>query len=304
MADQLFQFTPDNAVKGGSWYDNVNLTIIDARFDDNFDADGNFETAVVAAVLTVKPDDEEAEEYERGYTVGSPEQWDVTRDGKSLIALSDQPGLRENCNFNVFLQAMKNAKVPAKYWAGSDITNMVGLYGHFEQMRAEDVIPDIDRSGAFSRRRDDDDEDEDDNRSRNIGPLVITKLLAEPEGRGGRTRVVPLAKRGGSSSRNTSRKAKAEEADDAGDDGDEEEDSGVEGDTVEEILQNYLNGELEDEDSEILRTDVVKAMAVLAKPTDFKAADFSKIVRDADALEELGFVTAENGDNKLAIKLA
>lgn len=298
MASQVFQFSPDNAVKGGSWYDNVNLTVIDARFDDNFDADGNFDEPVVAAVFTFKPDDEDAEEYDRGYTVGSPEQWDVTRDGKSLIPLKEQEGLRENCNFNVFLQAMKNAKVPQKYWAAADISNMNGLYGHFEQMRAEDVIPEIDRSGSYRRKADDDDNDGD--RRQNIGPLVLTKLLAEPEGRSRRGR-----SSASSSKQSTSRQAKAEEAEEQ-DDGagnGEEEDNGPVGNTVDEILQNYLSTELEGAD-EILRVDVVKKMAVLAKDTDFKAADFSKVVRDTDALEELGFVTAENDDNKLAISLA
>ncbi len=116
---------PSDAVEGGAVPVDMNLTWKEARFNifDYLRKDGTSAAQTVA--LRVKYVNDDGTEYEQQYSVGSPDRFTISEDGKILGP--DDAKMARSCNCQVLLNAVVNAGFPENK-LGSDASVLDGLY--------------------------------------------------------------------------------------------------------------------------------------------------------------------------------
>jgi len=117
----------------GGLIDDVNATIVSARFVMWDYGQGQVEKTFLN--LTLKPDDDEAE-HEQYYSAADPGDWAPNDSGISLVrpegSTSTKP-LNNNTNFAQLMASIENAGFPPEMLEGNDISVLDGLYGHWRR---------------------------------------------------------------------------------------------------------------------------------------------------------------------------
>ena len=117
---------PSTMVEGGAIPVNQNLTLKEARFN-LFDYQGKAPVTTACRLVLVSDSDEE---YEQQYSVGNPDRFQPSEDGKTLVAVGEAVALNKSCNFAVLMDALVNAGFPENK-LGADISALDGLYAYW-----------------------------------------------------------------------------------------------------------------------------------------------------------------------------
>ena len=125
MADKV-SLRPSDAVEGGAVPADKNLVIIGSRFS-LWDYMGKAKTTT-AAKIDFKDDD--GTEYTQYYSVGDPERFAPSEDGKTLVAVGTAAALSKSSNFVLFMTALVNAGFPENK-VGEDISSLEGLKAYY-----------------------------------------------------------------------------------------------------------------------------------------------------------------------------
>ena len=125
MADKV-SLRPSDAVEGGAVPVDKNLVIIGSRFS-LWDYMGKAKTTT-AAKIDFKDDD--GTEYTQYYSVGDPERFAPSEDGKTLVAVGTAAALSKSSNFVLFMTALVNAGFPENK-VGEDISSLEGLKAYY-----------------------------------------------------------------------------------------------------------------------------------------------------------------------------
>jgi len=125
MADKV-SLRPSDAVEGGAIPQDKNLIILGSRFS-LWDYQGKAKTTT-AAKIDFKDDD--GTEYTQYYSVGDPERFTPSEDGKTLVAVGTAASLSKSSNFVIFMTALVNAGFPENR-VGEDISSLEGLKAYY-----------------------------------------------------------------------------------------------------------------------------------------------------------------------------
>ncbi len=120
---------PSDFVEGGIVHVDKNLAWEKCRFVlvDYTKKDGTVVATTTAAEIAYK--DDEGQEFVQDYSVGDPERFLPSSDGKTLIASGEAPALSKSSNFSLLMNALINAGFPENRLPESgDISVLDGLY--------------------------------------------------------------------------------------------------------------------------------------------------------------------------------
>jgi hypothetical protein len=114
---------PSDFVEGGAVPVDRNLTWKECRFN-LFDYGGKAKQTTAAKIVYV---DDDGQEFEQQYSVGDPERFMPSADGKTLVATGAAQALSKSSNFYLLLNALINAGFPENKLS-EDISSLDGLY--------------------------------------------------------------------------------------------------------------------------------------------------------------------------------
>ena len=126
MTPDKVSLRPSDAVEGGAVPVDKNLVIIGSRFS-LWDYMGKAKNTT-AAKIDFKDDD--GTEYTQYYSVGDPERFAPSEDGKTLVAVGTAAALSKSSNFVLFMTALVNAGFPENK-VGEDISSLEGLKAYY-----------------------------------------------------------------------------------------------------------------------------------------------------------------------------
>jgi len=115
---------PSEFVEGGAVPVDRNLTWKECRFN-LFDYAGKAPKPTTAGRVTYVDDD--GQEFVQQYSVGDPERFMPSADGKTLVATGQAQNLSKSSNFYILLNALINAGFPENKLS-EDISDLDGLY--------------------------------------------------------------------------------------------------------------------------------------------------------------------------------
>lgn len=183
-ASNAASLNPDNYVSGGL-PDNFDGTIVKAVFCP-WDYNGNIDKPVLAAAITIKPnEDSDLEEFTQHYSAGDLSQFVPSKDGEEAVDLElleqdeydtedvegpfalrvgKKEGLNNNTNFAQFMTALVECGFDTSK-IGASIEFLEGVSGHFDR------VPQKKRSGIV---RDDEEGGNTSNRTKDV--LVLSSL--------------------------------------------------------------------------------------------------------------------------------
>lgn len=137
---ERFSFAPEDAVQGASFFDDVDVVVIDAEAKavDYVKKDGTVvASGVPALVVTYQPlvDGGEQHQFEERYAAGSADRIQPTSDGAGFEPASgksfeDVKGLTENSRVIQFYGELKRAGFPDDRLKGGSVKALIGLKGH------------------------------------------------------------------------------------------------------------------------------------------------------------------------------
>ncbi|KKN62598.1 hypothetical protein LCGC14_0510090 [marine sediment metagenome] len=118
---------PSSFVEGGIVPVDRNVTWKEARFNlfDYVKKSGEKVASTVALRVTFVEDD--GTESEQQYSVGDPERFQPSEDGKELVAVGDAVALSKSSNYYLLMNALVNAGFPENR-LGEDTSVLDGLY--------------------------------------------------------------------------------------------------------------------------------------------------------------------------------
>ena len=118
---------PSEFVEGGVVPVDRNLLWTKCRFTifEYKKRDGTVVATTTSAEIDYKDDD--GQEYKQNYSVGDPERFIPSQDGKTLIAVGSAEALSKSSNFYLLLNALVNAGFPENKLE-EDISSLDGLY--------------------------------------------------------------------------------------------------------------------------------------------------------------------------------
>lgn len=116
---------PSEFVEGGAVPVDMNLLWKECRFN-LFDYAGKAKATTAARIKYVS---DGGTEYDQQYSVGDPERFIPSQDGKTLVAVGEAQSLSKSSNFSVLMNALINAGFPEnKLPESGDISVLDGLY--------------------------------------------------------------------------------------------------------------------------------------------------------------------------------
>lgn len=124
---------PSEAVEGGGLLDDVDAVVKEASFA-MFDYQGQRSIPIPTLQLILEVEGEE-KTYQQNWSVGKPEDWMPSEDGKRLIAIGKAQGLNTTSNTMLFLTSLVNAGYPEDKLT-DDVSDLVGLEAHFNRVAA------------------------------------------------------------------------------------------------------------------------------------------------------------------------
>lgn len=128
MADKdALGILPDEMIPAAAIPVDQDLTIVDAEFVIHNYAGKGPETC--AAKITLEND--EGKQYEQMYSVGPPDKYVPSKDGKHVLPVGTAVGITDSCNLHLFMTEVLNVGYPADKVAGGDISGLIGLKAHF-----------------------------------------------------------------------------------------------------------------------------------------------------------------------------
>ena len=95
---------PKDAIQGGALPIGIPMTIKESRFAP-WDYNGQAPATVALKQILVDPDEGEHTQY---WSVGSPDRYEITNDGRDL----EGPPISKGCNFNLYIGAAVTAGMP------------------------------------------------------------------------------------------------------------------------------------------------------------------------------------------------
>lgn len=140
MADQI-SLRPSEMVEGGAVPVDQNLTWTKCRFEI-FDYQGKAEKPTTAAHISFQT--ESGDMNEQFYSVGSPDRFIPSKDGKTLVAVGTANALSKSSNFYLLMNALINAGYDESL-ISNDISTLDGLVAYHIGM------PEPKRSGMAPR---------------------------------------------------------------------------------------------------------------------------------------------------------
>ena len=155
---------PEDFTEGGGLVDDVNVIWNKVRFE-MFDYQGSVPGGAPALKIDMK--DEDGEEHEQYYSMGSANDWSPSMDGKQLISVGSASGIRASSNGGILLKSLVDSGFP-KDQIGDDITVFEGLQCHVIR------VPAPKRPGIKKKERED---------GRDFGPdtiLIVDEIIAMP----------------------------------------------------------------------------------------------------------------------------
>tara|TARA_Y100000310_G_scaffold120427_2_gene119202 strand:+ start:5683 stop:6459 length:777 start_codon:yes stop_codon:yes gene_type:complete len=114
---------PSDFAEGGAVPVDRNLTWKKCLFN-LFDYQGKAPATVAAMIVYV---DDDGQEFEQQYSVGDPERFMPSSDGKTLVATGEAQSLSKSSNFSLLMNALINAGFPENRLS-DDISTLDGLY--------------------------------------------------------------------------------------------------------------------------------------------------------------------------------
>ena len=140
MSEKRFSFAPEDATQGASFFDDVDVEIVDAetKLVDYTKKDGTVvATGVPAVVITYKPlvDGGEQHQFEERYSAGAGDRIQPTDDGTGFQpapgkTFDDVKGLVETSRFVQFTGELQRVGYPAARLKTGNVKDLVGLKGH------------------------------------------------------------------------------------------------------------------------------------------------------------------------------
>lgn len=122
-------FKPGDFVEGGVVPVDRNLLWEKCRFAlfSYTKKDGTVVATTTAAEITYKDDD--GQEFVQNYSVGDPERFIPSSDGKTLVATGVAQALSKSSNFYLLINSLINAGFPENHLS-EDISQLGGLYAY------------------------------------------------------------------------------------------------------------------------------------------------------------------------------
>ena len=114
---------PSDFVEGGAVPVDRNLLWRECRFN-LFDYGGKAPATTAAKVVYV---DDDGQEFEQQYSVGDPERFMPSQDGKTLVAVGVAMALSKSSNFYLLINSLINAGFPENKLS-EDLSTLDGLY--------------------------------------------------------------------------------------------------------------------------------------------------------------------------------
>ena len=158
---QAASLNPDQFSEGGGLIDDVDVTLVKARFVA-FDYNGKSADGDVPCLkVDIQTEDDEIEQY---YSMGKLVDWLPSDDGKQLLSVGSATAIRLTSNGGIFLRTLVDAGFPADK-LGEDISVLDGLEAHMMQ------IPEPTRSGIKKTK-------EQEEKEKKFGPKTILTVTA------------------------------------------------------------------------------------------------------------------------------
>ncbi len=114
----------------GTVLSEANVEIAGAKFE-YWDYAGHVREAVPALHITFRTTDGDA--AEQFYSAGKPDDFNPSKDGKTLDIISDRERIHEQSQFAIFMTALFKAGFPKTRVDNDDIGCLVGTRGHVKQ---------------------------------------------------------------------------------------------------------------------------------------------------------------------------
>lgn len=174
-ASKAVSMLPDDFVAGGLFDDQV-ATVVEAVFAP-FDYNGNIEGAVLAAKLTLQPDEDGADPVTQYWSAGALNSFKPSEDGDEptdgdgmetgegyfVVPVGSRTNLNNNTNWSQLLVSLLDADFPREK-ISSDIRFLVGLKAHWNR------LPPTRKGGQMA----------DGGGKKDV--LCVTKVIEEPGG--------------------------------------------------------------------------------------------------------------------------
>jgi hypothetical protein len=170
---RALSFNPNDAVAGGL-LDDADVLIKEARIC-LWDYNGKANTTCAIRVAFVDGEDKQHEQY---YSVGAPDRYVPSEDGRQVLPVAGATGLNTNSNAFRFIKSLVDSGVPADFIA-TDIGKLDGMRVHVKQFAQE-------KRAGLNQPQDD----------KNRTSLLVTKLIAMPgeKPKGGTTKAATASK--------------------------------------------------------------------------------------------------------------
>jgi hypothetical protein len=117
---------PETFIEGSGLIDDVDVTLISNKFA-LFDYNGTVTPG--SPSLLVKMQDDEGNEYDQYYSMGSAKDWMPSEDGSQLLAVGSATSIRISSNGGILLKSLVDAGFPVDK-LGDDITILDGTVVH------------------------------------------------------------------------------------------------------------------------------------------------------------------------------
>lgn len=117
---------PDDFQEGGGLVDDVDVVMKECRFE-MFDYQGSVPEPVPS--LKVLMTDDDGNDIDQYYSMGSAKDWIPSEDGKQLMSVGTATGIRASSNGGIFIKSLIDAGFPVDKM-GSDISSIDGLKAH------------------------------------------------------------------------------------------------------------------------------------------------------------------------------
>lgn len=265
-----FTVDPDGAIEGGGLPDKFNGEATDAKIS-TFTYKGKSRGGVGVGLLLSLRDTDTGIDLEEPvfYSAGRQEEWEPTPDGRGLVPLKGQEGLRNNCNLFWFLQKLKVAE-NGYHFKENDFSKLIGMVAYY--MR----VPGPERSGLQRVA-------EEGVAARADTVLVPTRVLVPPGGKKSSGRAPAAAAT-----------APAAAATSPGSDGKQATDVGTK-------LHDWIAGKLTEAQIAgqpgVKRSTLITVMAVeFCKPNDVGISAAAKVMKDLTSVAALGFTVDAKTD--------
>jgi len=266
---EVASLNPDEMLAGGL-KDDFRGRIIEAVYE-RWDYDGNIDEPVLAARLTIQPEDED-EPFVQRWSAGNLDSFVPSQDGKTpcdedetgpfALKVGKRAGLNNNTNFAHLMSSIVDAGEASKKFTRKDLTSSLdcleGLDAHFNR------VPQKKRSGLVQAEG-------EEGRRRANDVLVVTEVFGYGEAETSKSGK-KASKPNGQAGRATSKPEPEEEETGGGDDLDDK----LQGVVMEAISE--AGGKLK---KGKLATEILKAMA-----KDKDKARAVKRVMEADFVED------------------